>query len=682
MNSPTLSIVLPRSSHATADDALSREWLLTNGLGGFASGTVALANTRRYHALLVAALRPPLERVVMVAKVDGVVTVGADRFSLACNEYAGGTIDPQGYRGLARFSLEDGLPVWTWLCGGIQLQQCIWMAHERNTTYVRWTHVGGQEAVALELTPLCTYRDYHSHSHGGWQPRIEAATRGCRFIAGEGATPYELRIDRGTFAATPDWYWNFRHRVEAERGLDATEDLYRPGVFGAELQPGESVTLVLDAEPQITESAVDSWKRRRERVAGVLRRVPAQAPWWVRQLTLAADQFLVRRGSLANRTQGVTVIAGYPWFGDWGRDTMIALPGLTLATGRLDEAASILRTFAQHVSEGMLPNRFPDGNGPVDYNTVDATLWFFHALREYLEAQPDTALLRELYPTLCDIVAWHERGTRYGIRVDENDGLLRSGEPGVQLTWMDAKVGDWVVTARTGKPVEINALWHFALCQMKRWAVQCEDRPRAVRFAAAAHRVQNSFREAFWDASHDRLYDVVDGPEGELLAPGRRADSSLRPNQLFAVSLGEALLTPAMERSVLNSCARALLTPVGLRTLAAEDPRSVARYEGDTRSRDGAYHQGTVWGWLTGPFVLAHYRVFGQADYAAGLLESMAAHVADSCIGNISEIFDAEPPHSPRGCIAQAWSVAETLRAWAVLEKGQGSQSERGPING
>jgi predicted glycogen debranching enzyme len=681
MSTPRVSLTLSRGAHADVDSALSREWLVTNGLGGFAAGTVAQANTRRYHGLLVAALRPPLDRVVMVAKVDAVVDVAGQRIALGCNEFADGAIDPHGYRQLLRFGLEDGVPVWTYLLNGVQLQQRIWMAQERNTSYVRWTCLGGREAVRLELTPLCTYRDYHAETHGGWLPQLEPAERVCRVTAGDGARPYDLRVDRGSFDLAPDWYWRFRHRVEAERGLDATEDLFRPGNFSVILAPGESVTLTMSAESETPEPAEASWARRGTAVAQLLRSVPAEAPWWVKQLTLAADQFLVRRGAVGSEGRGTTVIAGYPWFGDWGRDTMIALPGLTLATGRLDDAAAILRTFAAHVNEGMLPNRFPDGNGPAEYNTADATLWFFHAIHAYLEARADTALLRELYPVLRDIVDWHERGTRFGIQVDSRDGLLRSGEPGVQLTWMDAKIGDWVVTPRTGKAVEINALWHLALRRMAQWAAQLGDRRRAAAYSTAAERVQQSFRDAFWNPSLGCLYDVVDGPEGEMMAPGRRADPTLRPNQLFAVSLGESLLTPDMQRAVVDCCARTLLTPVGLRSLAAGDPRYVHRYQGGPAQRDAAYHQGTVWSWLTGPFVLAHFRVHRQADYGLELLAGMATHLLDAGIGTISEIFDADAPHAARGCVAQAWSVAETLRAWSTLSASRVCQVQQQVIH-
>jgi len=465
--------------------------------------------------------------------------------------------------------------------------------------------------------------------------------------------------------------------VEAERGLDAEVDLYRPGVFTAELQPGEAVTFTVSAERAPSQPLL---ARELERQQSLLFSLPPSAPWWVRRLTLAADQFIVVRGAPAHAgasiddRRGATIIAGYPWFGDWGRDTMIALPGLAVTTGRHREAASILRTFAQHLSQGMLPNRFPDDGEAPEYNTVDATLWYFHAIAEYLAASNDLALVRELYPSLGEIIEWHQRGTRYGIQVDPVDGLLCAGEAGVQLTWMDAKVGDWVVTPRTGKAVEINALWHFALLQMNRWATALGDPVAARRYQEAATRTAESFAAVFWSDQTGCLYDVVDCPEG-MLVNGRRVDARIRPNQIFAVSLGTDLLPPRQQQAVVDTCARLLLTPVGLRSLAPDDPAYVGRYQGGPVQRDGSYHQGTVWSWLLGPFAIAHHQVYGDSAYAQDLLASAVPHLDEACVGSVSEIFDGEAPHAPRGCFAQAWSVAETLRAWHRLARAASQQT-------
>jgi predicted glycogen debranching enzyme len=658
-------VTFSRSDFAATANAFGREWLVTNALGGFACGTVAQANTRRYHGLLVASLQPPVQRVVMVAKVEVLAVYRASKYELGSNEFADGTIAPRGFELLSSFADDDGLPVWTHACADARLEQRLWMARGRSTTYLTFKLREACSALDLELRPLCTYRDYHAHTRGGWTLEVVPEGRGCRVTAFTGARPYRLLIDRGDFHSEPDWYWNFFHRAEAERGLDAQEDLFRPGTFRARLQPGEQVTLIATAEAdfEVPSVALDQEQKRRRALS---RSAPADAPQWIQRLTLAADQFIVTRASRGGDVQGTTVIAGYPWFSDWGRDTMIALPGLALATGRHADAAAILRTFASHISEGMLPNRFPDGGEDAEYNTVDATLWFFHAVSAYLAATGDRALLREVYPTLCDVIAWHRRGTRYGIHVDSQDGLLYAGQAGMQLTWMDAKVGDWVVTPRIGKVVEINALWHYALSQLASWARQLKDPHAAADYHAAAARVAASFADAFWYPAGGYLYDVVDGPEGTI-EQGRRVDASLRPNQIFAVSLGSDLLDSVRARAVVDVCARDLLTPTGLRSLAPRESRYVARYTGDPRSRDGAYHQGTVWSWLLGPFALAHHRVYGNAPHALALLEGLASHLDEGCSGTISEIMDGSPPYAPRGCFAQAWSVAETLRAYHSL---------------
>jgi predicted glycogen debranching enzyme len=664
-----LLAALSRSAFAPTPNALEREWLVTNGLGGFACGSVAQANTRRYHGVLVASLRPPVQRVLMVARLEPTVSYRGAQFNLGCNEFADGTLAPRGCERLNAFALENGLPVWTYALGDALLEERIWMADGCNTSYVRFTLAAASAPADLELLPLCTYRDYHSETRGGWELTVERVEHGCRVAAFAGAAPYRLLTDRGEFELSTDWYWNFHHRIESERGLDAREDLFRPGWFRARLQPGETLSFIATAEaatPEASDAALEHERRRRHARVDA---APAAAPPWIHRLTLAADQFIVRRSRADGAPDGTTVIAGYPWFSDWGRDTMIALPGLALATGRMADAAAMLRTFAAHVSEGMLPNRFPDSGETAEYNTVDATLWYFHALASYLEATRDRSLLRELYPTLRGIIDWHRRGTRYAIHVDPEDGLLFAGEPGVQLTWMDAKVDDWVVTPRIGKAVEVNALWHYALFSMAKWARTLRDTAAARGYDQAACRVAAAFADAFWFEEGGYLYDVVGGPEGTLDMHGRRADASLRPNQIFAVSLGTDLLDERRARAVVDACARELLTPVGLRSLCPSDVRYAARYRGGPRERDGAYHQGTVWNWLLGPFALAHYRVYGDRAHAQALLAGLASHLDDACIGSISEIMDGDAPHAPRGCFAQAWSVAETLRAWHALSR-------------
>jgi predicted glycogen debranching enzyme len=662
-------MTLPRSDFVDRDSALAREWLVTNGLGGFACGTVAQANTRRYHGLLITALAPPVERTLMVAKLDVTVRYQERDFELACNEYADGTIAPHGFARLTTFQLEDGIPVWTYALGAARLEQRIWMAHGRNTTYVSFTLRHASQALELSLLPLCTYRDYHALTQGGWPLEIVSEARGCRISATTTARAYRLLIDRGKFQAGGEWYWHFRHRIEAERGLDALEDLFRPGIFSARLAPNESITWIATAESDVPVPAPSALTTEANRRRSLVANAPATVPGWIRELTLAADQFIVARVEADHRASGTTVIAGYPWFSDWGRDTMIALPGLALATQRSAEAASILRTFASFASEGMLPNRFPDQGAAPEYNTADATLWYFHAVSAYFEASGDQGLLRDLFPVLRDIIEWHRRGTRFGINVDTEDGLLRAGEPGAPVTWMDAKVGDRVITPRIGKPVEINALWHFALVSMARWAQILSEQTLAKDLGRAAAQVGRTFARTFWCNTPGCLYDVVDGPEGALDARGRRVDASLRPNQIFAVSLGTKLLDARRARAVVDFCGRELLTPVGLRTLAASDSRYVGTYQGSPAERDAAYHQGTVWAWLLGPFALAHYRVYGDAAYGLSLLAGLAPHLGEACLGTISEIFDGDAPHTPRGCFAQAWSVAQTLFVWHELTR-------------
>lgn len=670
-------ISLGREISGDFEAAVRREWLVTNGSGGFAAGTVAGVNTRRYHGLLLAALQPPLGRTMVLARLDEQVTLEGQVYALTTNEWAGGIITPPGYTFLESFDLEGTIPVFTYALADALLEKRIWMAHGANTTYVTYHLLRGRRPIRLSLLPIGGWRDYHSHHAGiGERPAVQVVDHGVRVTFGAGASPYWLRVDRGEFHLEPTWYWHFYHRLEAYRGLDTNEDLFSPGRFSAELEAGDRLTFVVTLHQDATLDGAAAYQAERARQAELLERADLEEqPAWVEQLVLAADQFIVERPVAGvNGGSGQSVIAGYPWFGDWGRDTMISLPGLTLSTGRPEVAATILRTFARYVDQGMLPNRFPDaqdasspdGGEQPEYNTVDATLWYFNAIYlfdRYVSERAqatDQDLVADLYPTLVEIIEWHVRGTRYGIKVDERDGLLSAGEPGVQLTWMDAKVDDWVVTPRQGKPVEINALWYNALRVMATFAGRLNQPDDASRWTAMAARVATSFRARFWYAAGGYLYDVVDGLDGD--------DPALRPNQLLAVSLPHGPLSPDRARSVVNACAAALLTSYGLRSLAPGDPAYVGEYGGDRRRRDGAYHQGTVWGWLIGPFVEAHYKVYGDAETARSFLRPFAHHLTDHGLGTISEIFDGHPPHTPRGCIAQAWSVAEVLRAWLMRE--------------
>ncbi len=666
-------ITLDPSHWQTDSDALRREWLVTNGLGGWASGTVGGANTRRYHGTLVAALHPPVARTVLVSKLDEWATVNGARYGLSGNEFASGAIDPRGWQHLQKFELEDGLPHWHYQAGQARLEKIVFMVHGHNATWTIYKHHSGDGPLALEITPLLNHRDCHGQTTAGdWQARFIPVEDGTAVSLFSGAHPVWLIHKGGAFTPDPVWIRGVQHRIETGRGLPNVEDVLRIGTINTTLQPGDTFAVMASAE--MPTAAARAWQ---DSLSEVLQRQAAlveiatlgqDAPEWVKQLTLAADQFIVVRTDSktppvmewrAGRETDRTVIAGYHWFSDWGRDTMIALPGLTLSTGRPAEAASMLRTFARHISQGMLPNRFPDSGETPEYNAADATLWYFHAIDRYTEATTDLTLARELFPALEDIVDWHLRGTRYNIHC-QSDGLIFAGQPGVQLTWMDAKVDDWVVTPRIGKPVEINALWINALRVMEKLAGHLRVNP-ARDYAALAARAVNSF-ERFWNADGGYLFDLIDGPDGP-------SDPALRPNQLFAVSLPHAPLDPTSDRarSVVDVCQRALLTPFGLRSLAPDHPDFKATYGGDRITRDGAYHQGTAWGWLIGPFVEAHYKVYGDKNKALSFLAPLADQLTEFGLGSLAEVYDGMPPHAPGGCIAQAWSVAEALRVWKML---------------
>jgi predicted glycogen debranching enzyme len=654
-----------RQHGATFEHAVELEWLVTNGLGGYAAGTLCLTNTRRYHGLLIAAFAPPLGRTLLVAALD--VTAGylGHRYELASHEFADGTRAPRGHRYLESFRLDCGMPVWRYALADALLEQRVLMQPGHNTTYVSFRILRASGALQLDVTPLCTYRDYHSLGHAGAMPGVRELPDGCEIEAFAGSRTFRLRCAGASFELDPDWHWHFSRRAERSRGLDDTEDLFRPGRFKLSLTVGERATAVLTTEPR-TPMPYDELRRDLgRRGTALLEALPAASPRRIRQLALAADSFIVERHQ-DGRVVGKSIIAGYPWFGDWGRDTMIALPGLTLTTRRYDVAASILRTFALHVSDGMLPNRFPDGGESHEYNSVDAALWYIHAVDQYGRYSGDTVLAETLYPVLRDIIAWYRTGTRHGIAMDAADGLLAAGRDGVQLTWMDAKLGDWVVTPRIGKCVEINALWYHALRIMEQLARALGHETDARDHTEGATRVERSFQR-FWNARRGALYDVIDGPEGETGADGRCYDGRLRPNQIFAVSLPHSPLDRARQKAVVDACARELLTSHGLRSLAPGEPGYAGCYGGGPRERDGAYHQGTVWAWLIGPFVDAHYRVYGDAATARSFLEPLLLHLEDGCLGSISEIFDGDPPFTARGCFAQAWSVAEVLRVWSSL---------------
>jgi predicted glycogen debranching enzyme len=640
------------------NEASRREWLETNGLGGFASSTIIGLNTRRYHGLLVAATKPPVGRYLLLSKLEETLLFDGRAFDLSTNRYPS-VVHPQGFRYLKEFRL-DPFPVFTYEIEGIEFEKTVFMVHGENSTIIQYRlgNVGGSkslpEKIALELRPLIAFRDYHSTTHEN--AALNAAVASLPGLAS--ITPYtglpslHLAHNAGQLeSSNASWYRNFEYEVERARGLDFTEDLFNPCLLRFDLRHGAGAMIIASTQPRDAASVDEYRQAEISRRGSTVRHAPIKDAF-VEALTTAADQFIVARGKQK------TVIAGYHWFSDWGRDTMIALPGLALTTGRYDCARSILRTFARHVDRGMLPNRFPDADETPEYNTVDATLWFIEAVRSYLAYTDDLDFVdNELYGVLTEIISWHVGGTRFGIKVDAN-GLLSSGELGVQLTWMDAKVGDWVVTPRRGKPVEIQALWYNALCVMEDIAQRLGDEVSNHRYRAMAALTSGSFNRLFWNEKSGCLFDVVNGGP---------PDASIRPNQIFAVSLPYTMLNPARANRVLDVLQEHLLTPFGLRTLAPSDPQYRGRYTGDQASRDGAYHQGTVWPWLMGPFLTAYIKVHGRSEPARRQAESWLSafkdRLSDSGLGQVSEIFEGDEPHRPVGCIAQAWSVAELLRA-------------------
>jgi predicted glycogen debranching enzyme len=633
------------------DAAAGLEWLETNGLGGWASSTVSGAHTRRYHGLLVAATRPPLGRVVLLSKLDETVRIGGEAFDLASNRFPG-VIHPRGYQHLLAFEREM-FPVFRYRIGTATIEKMVAAIHGENTTLVRYLLGAASPPCTIEFRPLVAGRDYHALRRAdGPGPAFTVAKGVLATEPLAGGARLFVSVPGAIFERGPDWWYRFEYDRERERGFDYQEDLWTPGLLRTALQPGQALHVLVSTDDPAGRDPSSLLERERARRTDLLGRLPLRDRATA-SLAMAADQFLVRRGTGLG-----TAIAGYHWFGDWGRDTLIALPGLTLATGRPDDARHVLQTFAGLFDQGMLPNRFPDDGDAPEYNSVDAALWYFVALHAYLAATGDRAFVRALLPPLREAVRWHQEGTRHGIRVD-HDGLLRAGEPGVALTWMDAKVDGRAVTPRIGKAVDINALWVNALTILAEFELELGDTSAAAHLSADAARARRQFSRVFWHAEGGCLYDVVDGDT---------RDASIRPNQILALSLPHPLLSVRQRRQVLRTVEEKLLTPVGLRTLSPDDPAYRPRYEGDAPARDSAYHQGTVWAWLLGPYVTALVRERGRRGRAQGreLLTRALDHLREAGVGTCSEIFDAEPPHAPRGTIAQAWSVAEILRAWIL----------------
>jgi predicted glycogen debranching enzyme len=674
--------VLPKRAvrDPESDPHLNEEWLVTNGLGGYASGTVAGAITRRYHGLLVAALPNPLGRMMMLNALSERLRLPDRRVLYGGAEEVVG-ISPEQTLAPAEFRLEAGLPVWRYESEGFVLEKRLLLVYRQNTVHVEYRLLSGKGALRLGLRPAIHFRKHDAPVAPSDDRKYVLKVCEDQFEISAGGDLPTLRLlilgpsaaftfDRKETVAIP-------YRIERSRGYEWQGSLWSPGYFRADLAEGSRATLVASTETWETvraltpEAASRAEHDRRSLLIAAAPQATRSGPG--AELALAADQFLITpvgRVEDAARARAAgdeirTVIAGYHWFTDWGRDTMISLEGLTLTSGRRDEAGWILRTFAHYVRDGLIPNLFPEGEQEGLYHTADATLWFFHAIERYVEITGDCTTLRLILPKLIDIVDHHLRGTRFGIHMDPADELLVQGAQGCQLTWMDAKVGDWVVTPRRGKAVEINALWYNALCLLEQWLREAGEEARAREIGATAARTRESFNRRFWFEQGGYLYDVVDAETGG-------DDAACRPNQVLAISLGNPVLDRSRWESVMNVVTERLLTPVGLRSLAPDHPDFKPKYYGDLRSRDAAYHEGTVWAWLIGPYIDAWLKLHADEPCfkARKFLVGFVPHLDEACIGSISEIFDAEPPYTPRGCVSQAWSVAEVLRCWVKTAPG------------
>ncbi len=659
-------------SKLEADPHMIEEWLVTNGIGGYASGTVTGAITRRYHGLLIAALPNPLGRMMMLSGLSERLRLPDRRVLYTGAEELAG-ITPEAALTLSEFRLESGLPVWRYEVDGFVLEKRLILPNRQNTVHVTYLLLSGKGKLRLGLRPAMHFRSHDAlvserrsihYTLSVYEDQFEINAAAdlpvLRLIVHGPSTAFTF--DRKETSLIP-------YRTERNRGYEWQGSLWSPGYFRCDLVEGDRTTLVASTEEWATIRALspeETFRAELDRRKLLLKAaLPPARTGTAAELVLAADQFLITPvGRLAERRlrgsgeEGQTVIAGYPWFTDWGRDTMISLEGLTLMTGRRNEAGRILRMFAHYLRDGLIPNMFPEGERDGLYHTADATLWYFHAIHRYMQMTNDRATLKLLLPKLVEIIEHHRNGTLFGIGMDPKDALLRQGQEGYQLTWMDAKVGDWVVTPRRGKAVEINALWYNALRLIAGWLKEEGQEADMHRMNETADRVRESFNRRFWYEQGGYLFDVVDAENGG-------SDNACRPNQVFAISLDHPVLDEARWEPVMKVVTDRLLTPVGLRSLAPGHPDYKAKYYGDLRARDAAYHQGTVWAWLIGPYVDAWIKLNpGKEAEGRGFLAGFVAHLDEACVGSISEVFDAEAPYTPRGCVAQAWSVAEVLRCW------------------
>lgn len=645
-----------------------REWLITNGLGGYSSGTVAGIPTRKYHGLFVPNLAAPKGRHIMISRCDEWVVTPTRQLHLGGAEFEDGLVVGESHQYLKEFRLDHRIAIWSFEFEDIVLEKSIVMVHNQNTACVQYRLLRGEQ-LDLQVRPFVSFRRHDEMPASTPGDEFVLDVRRGRHEIRHASSPLVLRValrpGPTTFMTDDRSEHQFVYRVERDRGDPAFDSAFSPGYFAARLTTDRPTVFIASAHAwdRMDFDATAVFDAERRRLSALLSLAPhLQDDEFAEQLAMAADQFVVLPGSRleenvmaqAEGSELRSVYAGYHWFGDWGRDTMISLEGLTLCTGRYREAGAILRTFSHYIKDGLLPNLFPEGEREALYHTVDATLWYFHAIARYVETTGDRSILVQLYPALQSVMEHHLSGTRFGIHVDPADGLVAAAAEGYQLTWMDAKVDGWVVTPRRGKPVEIQALWYNALKLMAVWGEQL-GAPYQI-YDEHANRARESFNHRYWNAATGCLYDVVDGPDGD--------DASIRPNQVFAISLPHPVLYQRHWEPVMEVVRNRLVTAYGLRTLSAEHADYKSHYRGDLRSRDAAYHQGTVWPWLIGHYIDAYLKVRPDRVGARQLLQAFRQHLCDAGLGSISEIFDAEDPHAPGGCIAQAWSVAEVLRAW------------------
>ncbi len=642
--------------------ATREEWLLTNGIGGFASSTVPCINTRRYHGILVAAMRPPVERLVLVSRLEETLVIDRHEINLSTSVHSKEIKNPAGYLHLERFEREP-LPTWYYQIRDVLLIKTINMVYGQNTTLVTYKILSNGRNVSLKVRPHFLFRDFHGNTfeNDGIDTQIQLQDRQLRLQPFFNAPELYMRWDRGRFVNFAAWHRDIFLQVEEDRGLPAYEDDFSVGHL--EITPlASSASIIFSDQPIRSFNPIDLRKREEQRLEGIASSLHSD-DYFLRRLLVAADQFIVERRS----TGGRSILAGYPWFSDWGRDSLISLPGLTLITGRIEDARSILKTFASAIHHGLIPNCFADKGNDAMYNSVDASLWFFFAAYKYIEYTDDYDFIRDyLYDGMSQIIEAFQAGTHFDIKMDHEDGLISAGNPDVQLTWMDAKVNGWVVTPRNGKAVEVNALWYNALRIFAIFQEKFEGHSREV--TSLAKKVKSSFRRVFWNEEQQCLFDVIAG-DGKI-------DDSFRPNQIFAVYLPFSLLEHPQEKQIVDQVFARLYTSYGLKSLASDDDRYEGFYGGDRIRRDGAYHQGTVWGYLIGPFISAFLKINNfsmEAQLrASNMIEPFKNHLMrEGCLGSISEIFDGNMPHTPRGCFAQAWSVAELLRCYVEDIKGQ-----------